>query len=296
MNIHPFLKNSSLLILGIFLCVGCTSCDNPSSDQNRIDLQFYAVVNPFTNIEVSGLIKSQVHENLFWIHGDSGDDAAIYPIYKNGEIISVEFENGIEFEGTNNEDWEDIASDRNGNLFLGDIGNNCHCRDDLMILQTPEPTLESSMAEEILKYPFIYPSELMGGSGQNIPDAEALIFRDSSLYLFTKEPDGKDTRLLRLKTPKPLQLNELQLIQTINFGDKVTGADISESGDKLAILTSSSVWLLSDYEGHEFFSGTIQKVFFEAEQVESVAFSGEESLLIAEETGELYEVKLSEFD
>lgn len=272
------------------------SCDDESIERKFIDLELYAVAEEHVNVEISGLVKSRVHENVFWMHGDSGDDDVIFPVTKKGQIVAERFKNGIELHGIKNEDWEDIATDTSGNLYVGDIGNNCFCRHDLIILQLAEPTLETSVVEQIRKLRFVYPADLAAESQFSIPDAEALFYRNGNLYIFTKESNGEGTKLYAMNDPDPSIINELQLRKTLNFDDKVTAADISKNGNSIAILTSSSVWLLSDFLNDDFFSGTINKVFFEANQVESITFSEDESLLIAEETGELYEIGLSEFD
>jgi hypothetical protein len=296
MNIRSIYKKPGGFILAIILWLAMASCDRDSIDRKFIDLNVYAVTDENVNVEISGLLKSNAHEHVFWMHGDSGDDAVLFPVTKEGEIIGSEFRNGIELKGIDNEDWEDIATDYSGNLFIGDIGNNCLCRHDLMILRFPEPDLMSDEVDQIMKYRFVYPGDFSAESKLSIPDAEALFFKNENLYILTKETKGKGTRLFELKDPDPSKINELQELKTIDFNDKVTAADISSDGKYIAILTSSSVWLLADFTGDDFFGGTIHKVFFEANQVESIAFSGEESLLIAEETGELYEINFSEFD
>lgn len=296
MNIRSILKIPGAVFGIIIISVTLVSCSNDRADKKFIDLEAYAATDEEVNVEISGLLKSRVHNQLYWMHGDSGDEAVLFPVTKEGKIIAGNFQNGIKLKGIENEDWEDIAADDSGSLFIGDMGNNCHCRHDLMILQLPEPNLESTEVEHIKKIRFAYPADLVASSKQSIPDAEALFYRNGNLYILTKEPEGEDTRLFEMKNPDPSVYNELQLLKTLDFDDKVTAADISSNGNSIAILTSSSVWLLRDYSEDDFFSGTVKKVFFEANQVESITFSGEESLLIAEETGALYEIKLSEFD
>ncbi len=66
-------------------------------------------------------------------------------------------------------------------------------------------------------------------------------------------------------------------------------------GDTLAVLTSSSAWIFTNFTGEDFFTGSSKKVLFRANQVESVAFSGQKSLIIAEEEGQLYEIPFSDF-
>src|SRR5688500_12139861 len=67
--------------------------------------------------EASGLIVSSGHEGVYWTHND-GDDGYLYAIRSDGGIVG-KIKARERFH-----DWEDIADDAKGNLFLADIGNN----------------------------------------------------------------------------------------------------------------------------------------------------------------------------
>ena len=68
--------------------------------------------------EASGIVKSRRHPGIFWVHNDSGNPPALFAIRRDGTVVR-EFRLEVP-----NVDWEDIAIDDEGHLYLGDIGNN----------------------------------------------------------------------------------------------------------------------------------------------------------------------------
>ncbi|WP_243389575.1 hypothetical protein [Flavobacterium cyanobacteriorum] len=74
--------------------------------------------------EVSGI---EYTGNALWAIEDSGNKNILYRLSDAGEItaqIAI---------ACKNKDWEDITSDTEGNLYIGDFGNNDNDRDDLAI-------------------------------------------------------------------------------------------------------------------------------------------------------------------
>src|SRR3954470_12775279 len=68
--------------------------------------------------EASGIVASRRHPGIFWVHNDSGNPPALYAIRRDGALVRA-YRVGVP-----NVDWEDIAADGEGHLFLGDTGNN----------------------------------------------------------------------------------------------------------------------------------------------------------------------------
>ena len=66
---------------------------------------------------------------MIWTLEDSGNANEIYGLnFENGAI-----EKTLTIENTENIDWEDITKDKEGNLYIGDFGNNDNERKDLCI-------------------------------------------------------------------------------------------------------------------------------------------------------------------
>jgi hypothetical protein len=82
-----------------------------------------------------------------------------------------------------NRDWEDLASDTKGYLYIGDFGNNLNRRRDLCIFKYHP---ETGVTDSIL---FAYPDQKgfpPATENERVFDCEAMIFFRDSLYLFTK--------------------------------------------------------------------------------------------------------------
>src|SRR5262245_21105205 len=68
--------------------------------------------------EASGIVKSRRFPGIFWVHNDSGNPPLLLAVGTDGRIVR-RFRVAVP-----NVDWEDIAIDDRGHLYLGDIGNN----------------------------------------------------------------------------------------------------------------------------------------------------------------------------
>ena len=55
-----------------------------------------------------------------------------------------------------NHDWEDLASDKSGNLYIGDFGNNENKRKNIVILKVMNDSLKSSGGIDVLEISFFY--------------------------------------------------------------------------------------------------------------------------------------------
>ncbi|SMO36061.1 hypothetical protein [Gracilimonas mengyeensis] len=278
----------------VFFCLFCISCADQSKKNDSFDLDSYARIEEPARDEVSGIVKSSREEEVYWVHGDSGTDPKIFPIKKTGKIASQNHKEGVELYDVDNNDWEEIAMDDESNLIVADIGNNCLCRDDLSLIYFPEPGIERKAVGNYQQVYIQYPQAMETSP----PDAEAVFYSNDYLYIITKVDVSSQSQLYKL--PWPASSNARNSAYTVthvdgfHFDDTVTAADFSRNGDTLAVLTSSSLWMFTDFEGENFFEGNSKKIRFKADQVESVAFTGQGSVLIAEEEGQLYELPLFE--
>ena len=74
-------------------------------------------------VEVSGLYIE--NSNSFWWHNDSGSRPQLFQTNAKGKLI-----NTISFDNIKNTDWEDLTYDDQGNIYIGDFGNNRNKRKD----------------------------------------------------------------------------------------------------------------------------------------------------------------------
>ncbi len=118
--------------------------------------------------------------------------------------------------GARNRDFEDIAIDDTGHLFLADIGNNGSQRLDLTVYKVLEPDprsdVRSVQVQSALRYR--YENQGIGTSAQNF-DAEALIWHGGALYVFTKRRTDTQSEVYRLEDRAVGEPKVLQSLGTI---------------------------------------------------------------------------------
>lgn len=103
--------------------------------------------------ESSGLVKSRRLDGVFWTHNDSGDRPRIFAVTREGRSIGA-----VEILKARNVDWEDIAIDDVGFLYLCDIGNNRNRRTDLIVYRVPEVNPKRIRTANVAaRFPFRYP-------------------------------------------------------------------------------------------------------------------------------------------
>lgn len=260
-----------------------------------VSLKPYAEIQaPYIN-EASGLVKSKLWKNVFWTHNDSGDEARIFPINRQGELLKPEWMQnyvGIQIPDAVNVDWEAITTDDAGHLIIADIGNNSNTRRDLTIYYINEPYPWETVTTSIYKkIRFYYPEQKEIPSLVKNYDAEAVFWNDHYIYILTKHRSDSNTRLYRIDP----SLEELEIpaefLEEFNTQARVTGADMDSTGKKIAVLTETSLWLFErSVDSQKFFSGSVYWIPLELTQPEAVCFDGP-YIIILNETGELYRIE-----
>ena len=88
--------------------------------------------------EVSG-IETVKGSNLIRMLNDGGNKARLYGLSTKGKIKKE-----LKIDARNN-DWEDLTSDDEGNLYIGDFGNNRSDRKNLAILKVNVNDLQKTL-------------------------------------------------------------------------------------------------------------------------------------------------------
>ncbi len=238
-----------------------------------------------SSLDEASAIEIVEGSDLYWVIEDSGNGNDLYGLNTKGDIVKE-----IEISKSDNEDWEDLASDNYGTLYIGDFGNNNKKRTTFNIYKIPNVS-EIKTATEASKVSFTLPK------GMDSEDFEAFFVHNNWFYIFSKSP--KKTKLI--KVPNKEGMVEATFISEFNLEGKhtkITSADISNDGKTVALLNHDKVWLLSDFTGDDFFSGTFNAYDFEHDsQKEGVAFLSDTTLLITDERhkkegGNIYTFKL----
>lgn len=188
---------------------------------------------------------------------DSGNTSEIFEITPGSSYIKKTFQTGLK-----NIDWEAITNDGE-NFYIGEFGNNLGTRKDLKIYQIPFRN-DSLIVDSIKTIPFFYPeqTDFTPKNINNNFDAEAMIFSDGNIHLFTKE--WITNTVSHYVINKNLTENQpAKKLETFETGFVVT--DASFSGDRLYVVgytKNASVYLMifeKDETGNLFFNKPLKK-------------------------------------
>ena len=77
-------------ILTLILLTAITACthadDATPSSPEPLKLKPLGKIDFPAIVECSGITKSRLWDDIYWVHNDAGNKARIYPIHKNGKI------------------------------------------------------------------------------------------------------------------------------------------------------------------------------------------------------------------
>lgn len=232
-----------------------------------------AVVN-----ESSGLARSK-NAGSFLTHNDSGGKPELYEFDINGKLLSTET-----VPDAKNRDWEDLAQDENGTIYIGDFGNNSNQRNDLAIYKYKP----GSPTEKIS---FSYQNQSIKPSSSKSPafNCEAFFYHKNQLYLFSKEYD-KNGSVKLYSLPVQSGNYSLSPMDSIRISSPVTAADISPDGKTFVLLTYGKI-LLFEVSGDKIDFSKPKGCFrFVKKQTEAILFLNNTDMLVTNEQGDMYRI------
>jgi hypothetical protein len=193
--------------------------------------------------EISGIVASQRHPGLLWIHEDSGGAPELYALDETGTVLGT-----LRLSGASNLDWEDLAEGPCGDtrcLFVADIGDNLAQRADLSILVVEEPDLPAARPFVIEAAPRALPFSYPDGP----QDAEALVVSPAGApVVFTKRQDGLSRAFLLdpdASAPQVAQpLADFAAPEGPGLATSITAADLSTDGLRLLLRGYFFAWEL----------------------------------------------------
>ncbi len=210
-------------------CSGAPSCDPPER----------VAWLPRVVRESSGVDGSHRTPGVLWTHDDSGGRAEIYAVDASGALRGT-----VAVTGATNHDWEDLATapcaDGSHCLYIGDIGNNQHDRDSLVVYRVPEPAPEDRATAKADNLPARWPD-------RQPRDAEALfVLPGPRVYVVTK---GVHAPVAVFRYPFPLvpdstvTLEEVQRLTDgpVTLPDQVTGAVAGPGGRWVVLRTYTAL-------------------------------------------------------
>ena len=260
------------------MILGLVSCSNYGQ------LNFVAKL-PKKIDESSGIVHFK--DSTVWLINDSGDTDKLYKVNFEGELLRE-----LKLDNAKNRDWEDLAKDDKGHVYIADIGNNSNKRKELTIYKIPDPDEEKGSKIDAKKIKFSYPEQKKyPPKKKNLKyDAEAIFYRDDHLFIITKNrADPFDGEALIYKVPSKKGTYNATRIGSFfpckEFATcQITSADISPDGQKIALLSYGKLWLFTEFSGDDFTNGKIQFIDLGATtQLEAICFMDNYTLLLADE-------------
>jgi len=234
--------------------------------------------------EVSGVEKVK-GSDLLWMHNDRGSKSYVYGVNVEGDILKKV---AVKEKST---DWEDLTSDEEGNLYIGDFGNNKNNRKNLVILKIKNEDLLSEKKVKAEKIEFNYPDqyEFPPKKENFFFDAEAFFYMDGYLYLFTKsDVVGQFGKTKMYKIPSTKGSHEAEFVSEFNAGTtrdyRITSASISPNKKKVALLTHNKILLFTNFSSDNFFKGDLKQIDLKhTSQKEGITFENNETLYLTDE-------------
>ncbi|WP_250255281.1 hypothetical protein [Chryseobacterium sp. Marseille-Q3244] len=274
-----------LILPAIFLLSCNPKAQNTPAQSSDLKPQFSL---PKKLKEVSGITLSKDKKTI-WVIEDRGNKNAVYGLSDRGQIMAK-----VPVENAENTDWEDIISDAQGNIYIGDFGNNDNDRKDLAILKTDLKDITQTTTKVVQRTKFHYEgqTEFPPKKSNLLYDCEAFVEMDGNFYLFTKNRSkGFDGTFLVFKVPNKEGNFEAKLIGKLKlqggYNDAaITSATINSTKDKIVLLTHKNVHVLTGFNADDFSGVKINKIpLHHNSQKEAIVFLNDQTLVIADEKG-----------
>lgn len=269
------------------------------------------VLRPITKLgagagkEISGIVRSRRQPGVYWTLNDSGDEPRVYPIGIDGAVkASVRYPDvpGVLVGGAINSDWEDLAVDASGRLIIADLGNNTNARRDLTLYVIQEPEADEGRIGLSSRIQVRYPDQTAFPAPETDRnfDSEAIFTIGDEIYILSKDRSDTFTKLYRVDAKPQGEVTTLTYLDRFDVGGQATGADASEDGLKLVILTYDRIWCFErDDVRAPFFAGRVTMAPYTLHDgksdSESICFETASTILVADEArGEMYRVPLAD--
>lgn len=240
--------------------------------------QFVANLDPSNN-ETSGLLY--FHDSLFSIN-DSGNAPSIFAI----DPVSGATLHTWGFMNAQNQDWEAMAASTT-KIFVGDIGNNMGTRTFFDIYQVDFIDLSLTDTLPTTKHTFYYPDQPMGQLPMNAHnfDAEAMVWRNDSLHIFSKNWENLWTKHYVLPAIWQDTI-AATLVDSFQVNGLITDAAYDAQNNQFYLLGyqqqasglyNSFIWLLWDFQ-NSIFEGKRRRIelgsVLTLSQTEGICISG----------------------
>jgi hypothetical protein len=233
--------------------------------------------------ESSGLARAET-AGTFYTHADAGNEPVLYKIDMSGRLLG---KSTLPF---TNVDWESLAQDDKGNLFVVDAGNNNNSRRDLAVYRLNPNSQDLGR----IKFSYSDQTAFPPGKKQRNFDCEASLWHAGKVYLFTKDRGAQATSKVYTLSDQP-GTQKAQLLTSITIPGEVTGADVSADGRRIALLAREELFMLEGNSFEAALKASPRRISLKgAGQTEGIVFHKDDpsKLFISTEEGNIYEYSL----
>jgi len=225
--------------------------------------------------EASGIVQSRRYPGIFWVHNDSGNAPALFAVRRDGTLVR-EYRVAIP-----NIDWEDIATDGAGHLYLGEIGNNGGLLPVRAIYRLDEPDPAQAVSEPLKGTTASY-YQFVNRAARF--DAEGLFIERGRATVIAKYLDGREAELFAVPLDPPARLLNPAVPANVGhlpgFREPATGADLSRDG-RLLVVCSYQVARVYERSGDSW--ELLSTVRYPRQGIEAVCWEGNDLILASED-------------
>ena len=224
------------LLLASLLAASLTSGNAQAEPGQEIapGVRLVARISDLRIKESSGVVASRRYTNVYWTHNDGGGPKkqVLYAIDREGNTRAF-----FSVIGATLHDWEDIAIDDGGHIYIGDIGNNENKRDTLAVYEIDEPNPQAGTGD-------VSPKHAWNLKFPKAPfDCESLFVWKDYGYVVSKVFDKARAQIFRFPLKDTNAALRLELVATTKIESPVTGADISGDGTLLGLVAKNGAYV-----------------------------------------------------
>jgi len=226
-------SQTKTLLLASLLAASLNACNAAEPGQEIAPgVRLLAYIRDPRIKESSGVVASRRHADVYWTHNDGGGPKkqVLYAIDREGNTRA-----SFPVIGVTLHDWEDLAIDSAGHLYIGDIGNNNAKRKSLAVYEIDEPNPQAGTGS-------IAPKRAWKLKFPGVPfDCESLFVWKDQGYVVSKVFDKARAQIFRFpfkETNRPLTL-----VATTKIESPVTGGDISANGTLLGLVAKNGAYV-----------------------------------------------------
>jgi hypothetical protein len=212
---------------------------------------------PQVLVESSGLYIPS--SDSIWSHGDSGNPNELYLIDSTGKLKRT-----VQVRDATNIDWEELAADSKGNLYIGDFGNNNNSRRDLLIYKVANfrALRTDIVVAKAIHFSYEDQKAFPPPLSNYVYDAEAMLVFEDSIFIVTKDyhavPYQGISRIYRI--PNIVGTHIATFVAQVktdplekNYGG-ITGMAMSADGKRVVLISHYKVFLAEGFTGRSFWT------------------------------------------